>query len=70
MSSSAELNVFVFQAPHDLGDFQIQNLHQIRLGERTEDDDIVEPVQEFGLEGALGLVHDFFLHPLIAVLIA
>src|SRR5260370_9790548 len=43
-----ELDVLVFQALHHLVDFQIQDLNQVRLGERPEDDDIIDPVQEFG----------------------
>ena len=55
---------------HDLGDFQIEDLDQVRFGQSAEDNHIVEPVEELGTEGLFGVVHDLIAHLFVAVLIA
>ena len=42
---------------------------QVRLGQRAEHDDVVQPVQKFRAERPLGFVHDPFAHLLVAVLV-
>ena len=61
-----KLNVLPSQSFHDLLHFEVQNLDQVRLVQRAENDDIVQSIQEFRPESFLGVVQNFLLHPLIA----
>ncbi len=60
-----ELEVLVPQPRQDLFHFQAQNRDEVGLGERAEHNHVVEPVQEFGAEGLLGLVQNPFAHLLV-----
>ena len=57
--------------PDPLGDFahlEINDPHEVRLGQRVEDDDVVEPVQELRLEDPLGLFEDLLPHVVVIVI--
>ena len=41
---------------------QFKNLHEFRIGQRGEDDDLVQAVDELGVEGSLHLAHHHLLH--------
>src|SRR5262249_2500952 len=46
----------------ELSDHQLQNLDQVGLGQRVEDDDFIEAVQKLGIERALDFVLDQFFN--------
>src|SRR5260370_19190854 len=51
---------------HDFGDLQAEDFDQVRLGERAEDDDVIQAIKEFRAENAAGFVPDLFAHSLLA----
>ena len=55
---------------HHFVDFQVQDFDQVRLGQGTEDDQIIQPVKELRTEGFPGLIHYLLAHPLVAALVA
>ena len=62
------MSLFLMRA-HDLRDFQVHDAQQVRLGQRVEDDQVVQTVEELRLEDALGFLQDFALHRLVILLV-
>ena len=65
-----KLDVPPLQPLRDLLDFEVENLDQVRPGQRPENNHVVEPVQEFRPEHLLGIVQNFLLHLFVARLLA
>src|SRR5690606_11064905 len=59
-------HVAVEQAVAETLDEQIHDLHELFLRQLREDDDVIDAVEELGLEVALELFVDLALHPLVA----
>ena len=53
--SSSMSNFLQLHTREHLFDFEIDDLHQVRLRQLMEDDDVVEPVEELRLEGSSSL---------------
>ena len=64
-----QLEALAFEPLHDLLDLKVQNLNEIRLGERAEHDDVVETIEKFRTELPLGFIHDLLAHFFVAVLV-
>src|SRR5215468_1900800 len=64
-----ELDALVGELGVDAGDHELHDGRDVLARERVEHDDVVDPVDELRPEGALHLVHDLFLHPLVGGLL-
>ena len=59
------LDLLQLQAALHLVHFQIDDLHQIRLLERVEDNDLIEPIQKLRLKDALRLLENLVPHHVV-----
>ena len=60
-----ELDLVILEALLHLAEQDLHDLHHVMLGELAEHDDVVDAVQELGIERALDLVHDPAAHGLV-----
>src|SRR5688572_21054799 len=67
--SQLERELLVTQALLNILEEDRHDLRDVLLRERVEDDDVVEPVEELGIEGVLHLFLDLLRHPLEARLL-
>src|ERR1035437_3593520 len=64
--SELDTHVLVLEPHVELGDHQVDDLDDLRLGQLREHDDVVRPVEELRPKVLFELVGDLVLHPLIA----
>ena len=60
-------DVFGFEAVDHFLHLEVDNLLEVALLQAVEDDDIVQAVEELGLEDALGLFHHLVAHAFVAL---
>ena len=57
-----DLDFLQLQTPFHLVDFEVHDLKQVGLRQAVENDDLIEPVEEFRLKDALGFLEDLLAH--------
>src|SRR5690625_3698243 len=67
--ANVENDLLLGEALRNLVDFEFDNLHEVIAIERTENNDLIDPVEELGLKVPLGLIENllFCLSKIVTV---